>query len=200
MRVRDGFEHLQKKANPGVDVELAGVAVPVDGLALDVFEDEVGLARGRHPGVEQAGDVGIGEPREQVALAPEPLLAGAAEQARVQELDGGAALEAAVVALREPHVAHAALTDERSQGPVADRLARERGRRRRRRRISLEKAFATGVAALVEQRLEIVGERRVTRAHPGEPCRTLLVGELHGFVEVGTDESPAVRARGRPCG
>ena len=94
---------------------------------------------------------GIGEPREDVALAPEALCAGAAHEARVQELDGRAALEPPVVAAGEPDVAHAALADQRHERPVADLLAGERHGRVRRGRRSLEEAVAAGLAALVEQ-------------------------------------------------
>ena len=49
---------------------------------FDVLEHEIGLARRRHAGVEEMRDVRMREPREDVAFAPEPLLARAADQRR----------------------------------------------------------------------------------------------------------------------
>ena len=45
------------------------IAVLVDRLTLDVLHHEVGQAVVRRAPVEQAGDVGVLEPREDLALA-----------------------------------------------------------------------------------------------------------------------------------
>ncbi len=69
VRVRDRLEHVEEEARRGPRrPERSAVAVRVDRLALDVLEDEVRLARAGDAGVEQAGDVRVGEPREDVAL------------------------------------------------------------------------------------------------------------------------------------
>src|SRR5262249_55450774 len=109
VRMGDGLENVEKEAEPLLDPEAAVPAIGVDRLALDVLEHEVGLAGCGHAGVEEPGDVGIGQTREDLALAAEPLLARAADEARVEQLDGGGALEAPVAAAREPDVAHASL-------------------------------------------------------------------------------------------
>ena len=88
------------------------VAVAVDGLTVDVLEDEIRLARRRHARIDEARDVRVRDPGEDVAFAPEPLLAGAAHQRDVQQLDRRAPLEAAVAALGQPDAAHPALADE----------------------------------------------------------------------------------------
>ena len=75
------------------------VAVAIDALAVDVLEHEVGLAERRDAGIEEVRDVRMAQPRQDAAFAPEALLAVAADQAGVQQLDRGHALEAAVAAL-----------------------------------------------------------------------------------------------------
>ncbi len=125
MRVGDRVEHVEEEAKPRLDAETAAVAVAIYRLALDVLEDEIRLSGRRHSGVEEARDVGIGKARENAPLAPEAFLAGAADEARVQELDGGVALELAVAAASQPYVAHSALADEGDQRVGADRLAGE---------------------------------------------------------------------------
>ena len=51
------------------------------------------------------------QPREDVAFAPEPLFAGAADQRDVQQLDRRASFESAVAPFGEPDAAHSALAD-----------------------------------------------------------------------------------------
>ena len=68
------------------------VAVPVDVPAVDVLEHQVGLPGRRDAGVDQPGDVRMREPGEDRAFALEALLAGAADQRGIQQLDRGACL------------------------------------------------------------------------------------------------------------
>ena len=51
-------------------------------VALDVLEDEKRLPASGDAGVEEPRDVRVGQPREERALAAEPLLADAIEDAR----------------------------------------------------------------------------------------------------------------------
>ena len=81
-----------------VDAEPLLVAVAVDVAAVDVLEHQVRLSGAGDAGVDQPRDVRMREPREDRAFALEALLAGAADQRRVQQLERGAALEAAVAA------------------------------------------------------------------------------------------------------
>src|SRR5262245_64176755 len=57
--------------------------------------------RRRDAGVEEPRDVRVRQPGEDLALAPEPFGAGAPDEARVEQLDGGVALEAPVAARSE---------------------------------------------------------------------------------------------------
>ena len=149
------------------------VAVAIDRLAVDVLEDEVRLAARRDAGVDQPGDVRVGQPREQAAFAPEPLLAArraGAHQREVQQLDRGAALEAAVRALGQPDRAHAAVPDRRDQPIGADGVAGERHLLGRRDGALFEKALFEHGPALVEELLE-VGRHVRLLARAGAPAR-----------------------------
>ena len=68
----------------------------------------------------QTRDVRVRELREDAALAPEALFADAADEPRIEELDGDAAFVAPVVAAREPHAPHAAAPERRFEGVRPD--------------------------------------------------------------------------------
>ncbi len=185
----------RKREQARFDPEAARVAVPVDRLPVDVLEDDVRLARGRHAGVDQARDVRVGEPREDRALAAEALLAGAADEARVQELDGDAPLEAPVAAARQPDRAHSALADRLDQGIGADRLSRQRRRRRMRRSGALEETAARDLVLLRQERLEVRGDLGLLRAELLEPDPPLLGPHVHRAIEMRLDRAPAIAAQ-----
>ena len=94
-----------------LDPERVLAAVHVDALAVDMLEDEIRLARGRHTRIDEVRDVRVGQAGENCALAPESLFAGAAHQRDVQQLDRRAPFETAVAAFGQPHAAHPALAD-----------------------------------------------------------------------------------------
>ena len=127
----------------------------------------------RDAGVDQVRDVRMRQPGEDGAFAPEPLFAGAADQRDVEQLDGRAALEAAVAALGQPDAAHAALADQRRRAGTRRRSGPPATASARRAR-SAERA-ARGIATrgrdlvLGEQRLEVRGERGVARANRRQP-------------------------------
>ena len=111
VRVRDRLQDVEKETEACLDPQRVVIAIAVDALTVDVFEDEIGLACWRHAGIDEVRDVRVGEPGEDVAFAPEPLFAGAADQRDVQQLDRGPPLEAPVAALGEPDAAHPTLPD-----------------------------------------------------------------------------------------
>ena len=137
------------------------VAVAVDRIAFDVLQDQVRLARGRDAGVEESCDVRVGQTGQEVALAAEALLAGLTEQARVQELDRGFALEATVAALCEPDVAHAALTDEGNERVGAEGLPGKRCGRTGKSRRPGQEGLAAEHPAFLQQGLHVVGQSRI---------------------------------------
>ena len=95
----------RKRRSRASIAERALVAVAVDGLPVDVLEDQIGLAGRRDAGVDEVRDARMAEAREDGAFAPEALFAGAADQRDVQQLDRRAALEPAVAAFGEPDAA-----------------------------------------------------------------------------------------------
>ena len=123
MRVGDGGEHIEEKADPRFYIELMLVAEPIDVVAFDIFEHEIGLPGRGDARVEELRDVRVREAAEHAALTFESLLT--ARESDTQELDRCPALEPSVATLREPHRAHPTLTDRRQQGVCADRLAYE---------------------------------------------------------------------------
>ena len=109
------------------------------------------------------------EPGEDGAFAPEPLFAAAADQRDVQQLDRGAALEAAVAAFGEPDAAHPALADGREQPVGAEDLARQR----RHRASAADRATTPLEEARVVHRL-VAGEHAIgdRRRAPGRAPRS----------------------------
>jgi len=112
VRVGDRLQHVEKQANARLDPLRLLVTVAVDGLTVDVLENEVRLAHGRYARIDEASDVRVRHLCEKIAFAPESLLAVAPHQRDVQQLDGHAPFEAAITALRQPDAAHSALADE----------------------------------------------------------------------------------------
>lgn len=118
MRMRDGAEHVEKERNPRAHAEPAIVAIFIDRLALDELEYQVRLAVGRDAGIDEVGDVGMGDPGEDGGLATESGLRPV-ETGR-QQVDGCESFELSIAALGEPDDPH-----------PPDRSARAVYRRRR---------------------------------------------------------------------
>ncbi len=123
VRVCDRAQHVEEQAHAGIHAELVSIAVFVDGLALDVFENEIGLARRGQPRIDQFGDLRMSEFAENRSLALESLGACLLEQRKMDELDGHPALEPAVAALGQPDRSHAAPADQVQDPIVGDQLA-----------------------------------------------------------------------------
>ena len=115
---------------------LGGVGIPAEDdasgerlvLAFDELEHQIRLPGRRDAGVDEVSDMRMGEFRQEVAFASKPLFARPPDQCDVQQLDGGASLEAAVATLGEPHAAHPALADRRNESVGAEDLPLERRR------------------------------------------------------------------------
>ncbi len=93
--VRDRGEYVQKERRRASMPSAFTVTVLVDALALDLLQDQVRLARRGDTGVDEPSDVRVSKTGENVAFAPEPLLAGTPDQRGVQELDRDRALRSA---------------------------------------------------------------------------------------------------------
>ena len=110
VRVTHCVAHLEEELQPGVHREAPRVAVLVDRHALDVLHHQIGQALGGGAAVEQAGDVRVLEPRQDLALRAELPHALGIEPA-AHHFDGDLLQELVVVALGEIHRAHAALAE-----------------------------------------------------------------------------------------
>ena len=187
-------EHVEKHTQPLLDAEAPRVAVSVDGLPVDVLEDEVGLAERRDSSVDEVGDVRVSEAGQEGALPHEALPARPPDEVGVEELDRGRPLEAAVAAAGEPHAAHAASPDERDERVGTDRLPFERRHRRQHRGGVFEEALVLDGRALLEEALHVAREGRVAGAQSREPGRALPGVELERLVEPGNDLPPPLRA------
>ena len=114
MHVLDGGAELTEELDAVWDVELVAVAVHVDGCAFDVVHDEVRLSGVGGAAVHEAGDVGVFEGRENLALVPEAAEDGVGGEA-AEDLEGDAFLVLVVGAGGEedgPHAAAAYLADD----------------------------------------------------------------------------------------
>src|SRR5690242_9909341 len=111
MRVADRPAYTLKKLEPFRGRQLAPVAVLVDRLALDVLHDKVRQAAIGAARIEQAGNVGMIEHRENLALAAKPPYDFTRVQPTANDLDGNQLLEGIVGARRKIDIAHAAMSD-----------------------------------------------------------------------------------------
>src|SRR5262249_13830945 len=125
MGVSDGSENIEEQPNALLDAETALVAVFIDALALHVLQNEIGLATGLDARIHEARDVRVLQAREQAALAPKPLLGRGPDVGGVQELHRPLSLEPPVATMREPHGAHAAVTERPVQRVRAQGVALE---------------------------------------------------------------------------
>src|SRR5678815_3058997 len=114
------LEHFKKEMDTGMRIQMMLVAITVDLIAVNIFENEVRLSASRHACVDQLCNVLMGKKREYPSLALEPLFTRLAHERNVEKLDGDTSFEASIVALREPHTAHAALADLRNERVNAD--------------------------------------------------------------------------------
>ena len=170
VRVVDGAGDGDDEPDAVIDAEASGVGPGGDGSAIDELGDEVGDAVIGLAAVEEAGDAGVVERGEEVALASEPRAdVGAGEgQRRADDFDGDGLLEGAVGpprAIDPPHPALADLAFE-TVGPDLRALARASGARggrlvlRQRRQYGL-RVVEDGVVREggVEQRAEPLAQR-----------------------------------------
>ena len=184
VRVGHGVEHVEKEADARRDVEPLAVAVPVDRFALDVLEDEVGLATRRDPGVDQVGDVRMGEPREDRPLASETRFAGPSEEGERQELHRGDPFESPVASPRQPDRSHPSLAERRLERVGAEPLTGECRVGGLGVEGSREKAVGFEAIEIGERGVELVGERGVVRTHSRDLPGAIRPSELEESIEL----------------
>ena len=123
--VGDGVGQLQEQRQPRFQ-RLGGAGL-VDGDAVDILQHEVGQPAVADAGVQQRGDVRVRQARQGLAFLGEAVQHGLRVHAAAQQLDGGAAVVAAVGAAGLEDLAHAAAADEADDGPGPQPLAVLRG-------------------------------------------------------------------------
>ena len=129
VRIGDRIGHLQQQFELLPQRRSALCAPGVDRLAFDMLQRQVRAAQGIDTRIEQAGDLRVLQPGQDVALTREALLEHACP-GDVRQLQRHWALDQAVAALCQPYRAHPALA-QRAQQPVrADLGTRTRHRRR----------------------------------------------------------------------
>ena len=195
--VRHGGEDVEEEPDAGLDVEGPALAPAVDRLALDVLEHEVRLAGRGDAGVEELGDVGVFQPRQDRGLAAEAGGPRRAQERGGEELDRGHPLEVAVDSPRQPDAAHPAGAERLDQRIGAEDLSHEAGLGEQVLRVVLQVLLVAQGALFSEEQLEVRGERGVCAREVGEIPLPLLDGELERLVEVGADEPPALALHSR---
>jgi hypothetical protein len=146
-----GTQHVEEKFYAGVHGKFTGIAVLIDGFAVDVLKNQIWCAIGTDSGIEQFGYMRMNQPAKNAAFAFEPLFSDLTGERDVHELDGGISLEPAVAPLRQPDAAHSALPDFRDQPVGAYLLTRKPPARLQRR--SFQEPFLFYLSLLIQERL-----------------------------------------------
>ena len=118
----DGRADLLEHPQAGVQRGVVLTAIVGDRDTVDVLQGEVGQAVVTDAGVQQAGDVGVGEAGQDLPLAAEAPPQLAVGQARAQQLQCDLALVQTVGARGQPDLAHAAFAQQVLQ-PVGPHCA-----------------------------------------------------------------------------
>ena len=105
------------------DAALLAVGEPGDRLPFDQLESEIRPAVARDTAVEQAGDIGMVEPRQDLALGEKAAHDLARVEVAAHQLERHLLLELAVGALRPPDFAHAAPPQAGAQPVRTDAVA-----------------------------------------------------------------------------
>ena len=181
--VRHRLADFQEQSKALVDGEPLAIGVGRDRLAADELGGEVGAAVRGGPGVEEAGDGGVVQAREDAALGAEAPVEVFAE-AGADELDRTALPEAVRKGARgAPDLAHAAGAEALVERP---RPGLGRGQ-----------CLPDGVARVErEEALDLFAEGGIARGLAVQERGAGLWREVHGTVEEGGDGAPAVGAHG----
>ena len=169
VRITDGRAYGPEQLQPLPDLELPRLAVRVDRRSVDVLHDEVGKSFLGGAAVEQTGDVGMVQLRQDLALLPEPAHHGAGVRVAPHQLDGDALAVLLVVPLGQVDGAHAAPPDL-AQDPVGTdaragpRLGPALGRRAKQGRAAGGLQELVGLGRGGEERLHLGAQLGVARA------------------------------------
>ncbi len=189
--VGDRAGDLQHEPDDGACVESLRRDPRVDRLPVHEFHRQERLARRRHAGVVQPGDVRVLEPRQDVALARQPFGQPRPVRHTDWQLEGDGAIEDAIRTLGHPHDGLAPTGQQPYQPVGADDHARlerlcrcadlvgvdlEGGER-------VEEGLERGRVELVQHHLQTRLEGVVIGREPVEPRRAFGRRHGQGFVD-----------------
>ncbi len=179
--VLDRRTHLEEQRDTRAQRQLLLVAPAVDALAVDVLHRQERHAGCIGAGIDQMRDVRMLQRREDASLGDEMFQFAAFRQAgAAQHLQRDALADAGVVALGQPHLAHAAFAKAFDQAVLA-------------RRARLDACFREQAAGEIvdagerpvgrvagfhrrDQPVDFAAQFRVVAAGGGEQCLTIAVG------------------------
>ena len=124
VRVLNRVADRGKQCEALLDVERLPIAVGRNRLARHVLHREVGPAVGGDAAIEEARDVGMLQPRQNLPLAEKAPVNLTAEGPASHELQRNLLLELAVGTIGQEHAAHAAMADLPDQAVRSDAIAR----------------------------------------------------------------------------
>ena len=198
VRLGYGPQHIEKQPNARFDIEPVLVAVAIDVIAFNVFENEIRLSSLRHSGIDQFRDVRMNQKGENAALAFESFLAALPHQRDVEELHRHLPLKSSVVSFRQPDAAHAALADLRDQCVDAKSLTRQaRPVRQSRRSPFSRKPSSDSARCSWRELFQLLRQVWILRPQRGQPDRPFFVCHGERFVQVWTQGLPLI---GTQCG
>ena len=189
MRVTHRIQHLQEQHRALAQAEGVRIAPAVDRHAVDPFHHEVRLAVLADATVQQDRDVGMLQPRQDLAFAQEAFTRGGRIGTGADQLERGPVRIGAVAASNGVHRAHAAVAEDPDDLPHAD-AAPEHGIRRRgiarqcfapMRCVATEGFGGTGIG--VQQDLYLPAQFAVVATQRIEPAAAILAGQFRDFVE-----------------
>ena len=170
-----------------------GIGPAVDGLTVDVLHHQIRPPVFAGAGVEEAGDGGVIEAFEDLALAFEAAQQDLRVEAAPQDLDRHPSAVRVVAVRRQVDLAHAALAeivedlvgaDEAGRLPVTEGPAGEVDHR-------LVDPAGEGLVVDLEEGDHFGAQRGVGAADPVEPVGALGLRQLQGFEQDLVDPAPA---------
>src|ERR1700722_16098346 len=116
MGVGHSLEHIEEQMDAGLFIVALLVAVAIDLIALDVFENKIRLPRRQHARIYQFGNVRMNQKSQNPALAAEAFLPVPPHEGEGEKLFCFLAFKSSIVSFRQPYTAHPALANLRHQG------------------------------------------------------------------------------------
>ncbi len=161
----------KQQREASVESELTIGTIARDRHAVDILHHEVGKSGRRGAAIEEASDVRVIQPREELALLLKAFLR--MEEGLRQHLERHLLGERAVASLGQIHGAHSTVAEQTNQTVWADLAAGQIGHERR--RDGRRRQEVAGLFVFVEQTGELARDRRIFAR---EPCqeRGPLVG------------------------